>query len=104
MQTRDFKADTIVYNSECNYLVWKTATRFYFKLFGSLLTPLRVLAAKTLVDMGGKEIPLRLLNPTAKPQAVQKDTTVAWCEPVIEVSDTGDELLTVASCQKYDGC
>ena len=102
MQTRDFKADTVVYNSECNYLVWNTATRFYFRLFRSFFTPLRVLAAKTLVDMGGKKIPLRFLNPTAKSQAVKKDTTVACCEPVIEVCDTGDELLTVASCQKYD--
>ena len=51
---------------------------------------------KTLVDMERK------LNPTAKPQTVHKDTTVAWCEPVAEVFDTEDELLTVASCQKPD--
>ena len=59
-----------------------------------------MLVAKTLVDMGRKEVPMRLLNPTAKHQTVHKDTTVAWCEPVAEVFDTEDELLTVASCQK----
>ena len=65
-----------------------------------------MLVAKTLVDMGRKEVPLRPLNPTAKPQTVHKDTTVAWCEPLVEVRDTGDELLSVASCQKSNayGC
>ena len=49
---------------------------------------------------------MRLLNPTAKHQTVHKDTTVECCLPVAEVCDTGDELLTVASCEKPDayGC
>ena len=65
-----------------------------------------MLVAKTLVDIGRKEVPLRLLIPTSKPQTVHKDTTVAWCEPLVEVRDTGDELFSVASCQKSNayGC
>ena len=45
-------------------------------------------------------------EPHCKPQTVHKDMTIAWCEPVAEVCDTGDELLNVASCQKPDvyGC
>ena len=41
-----------------------------------------LLVAKTQVDMGRKEIPLRLLNLTSTHQTVHKDTTVAWCEPI----------------------
>lgn len=64
---------------------------------------INVLVARTLVDMGRKEVSLRLLNSTAKFQTVHKDTIMAWCEPMIEVWDTRYELLTVASCQKPDG-
>ena len=51
-----------------------------------------VMVGKTLVDLQGEHVPVRLLNLSDKPRKLKKGTPLATCEPVLSVLQTGDNL------------
>ena len=61
-----------------------------------------LILARSLVDTSSDIIPLRVLNPTAYPCTLYKDTVAAICEPVDLVEAPHIWENNVALCQKHE--
>ncbi|KAJ8034222.1 hypothetical protein HOLleu_20966 [Holothuria leucospilota] len=56
-----------------------------------------LLLAKVVVDTSKREIPLRIMNPSAMPVTLYKGTTVGTCEPVIVIEASQENRVNCIS-------
>jgi hypothetical protein len=54
----------------------------------AVFSQMGVMVGKTLVDLQGEQVPVRLLNLSDKPRKIKKGTPLATCEPILSVVQT----------------